>query len=164
MLRDHKPSSIVSHPLMSWDIAGGFYWDVMALGPKIHDVKKLKSLAIKFGWVDIAWRKELQTSYDALVLTDADQIIDWVNPGFKKMTGYPSAYAIGRSPAFLQGEETSRKSMLQIKKGLDSGSRFEETVTNYRKNGELYQCHLLVIPIQNKNEVTSHYLALETEV
>lgn len=163
-MRTERKRKTLKHPLMSWDLAGQHYWETISLGLKIHDAKALKKISDDQGWIAINWRKELRQKYDTLVLTDASQQIHWVNEGFQSMTGYTPEYAIGKSPTFLQGKGTSSQSVLKIAQAIQFGHRFKASIVNYRKNGEEYHCHLSIIPIKNKQEKISHFLALETEI
>ena len=113
--------------------------------------------------------KELENTitgdrYDALVVTDAQLTIKWVNPGFSDMTGYAKSYAIGKTPHFLQGEKTTDVSRKAIRKGLNNKVTFNQSVINYKKNGEEYLCEIKIIPLfDNQNQVTN-YLAVEKEI
>ena len=142
---------------MSWDIAN----PVFLLNKRLlEDFNCLTGLSQSNNW-KVDFSKELAISYQTLVLTDVKQTILWVNAGFESMTGYAPDYAIGKKPAFLQGEKTSEKVKNRIREKLHSGSRVSETITNYKKNGQTYECQITIIPLFDANEVITHYLALE---
>jgi hypothetical protein len=48
----------------------------------------------KFKW-DVNISREMSTSYEALVLTDSNQNILWINGGFEIMTEYSASFAGG---------------------------------------------------------------------
>ena len=52
--------------------------------------------------------------YEALVVTDLNKKIVWVNNGFFDMTGYPKGFAIGKKPTFLLHSCRSRSSLLRL--------------------------------------------------
>ena len=101
--------------------------------------------------------------YDALVLTDPSHQIVWVNDGFKKMTGYSKNFAIGKRPSFLQGDKTSTIVKSQLYNDLVLNHTFEGSIINYRRNGELYLCHLTILPVYNLDEKLTYYLAIEKD-
>jgi len=101
--------------------------------------------------------------YDALVLSDKNQKIIWVNDGFKEMTGYSKKYAVGKKPSFLQGEKTSLHVKTQLNKELALNHTFSGSILNYRRNGELYFCHITILPVYNLDEKLKYYLALEKD-
>ena len=150
-------------PLLCWDIYS-VYFDTLIAGSKSNgDVDQLQSIIGRQleGWIIDEIKLE---AYDALVVTDALQKIQWVSDGFSKMTGYSKSFAIGKSPHFLQGAKTTESSKNAIRKGLKNGGHFTQSVYNYRKNGAEYLCQIKLIPILGKEEGVTHYLALEREL
>jgi len=80
------------------------------------------------------------------------------------MTGYSVNHTLGKKPIFLQGKNTSHERRKKIWEQLQSNIRFKESIKNYRKNGEEYECLLSIIPLENKNSKVTHYLALESKI
>ena len=157
-----NPSGICA-PLLSMDLYSAYFHHSLEIEKRKLDLSELISqdsnLASTFDHQII-----LQQSYDALVLTDVDLKINWVNKGFTKMTGYPAKYALGKSPKFLQGENTSPETTQRIRQQLGNKEIFSEIVINYRKNKEEYKCEITIIPLFNRNKSLTHYLAIEKEV
>ena len=147
-------------PLLSWDISNPAYG---LKTKKIEELQALVQLSELNGW-QINLKEELTAGYEALVLTDLDQTILWVNQGFQSMTGYSPNYALGKKPSFLQGSNTCMKTKSRIGKKLKMGIRLTETLTNYRRNGEEYICQISIIPLLNSTQNITHFLALETQV
>ena len=155
-----KNSTYTSFPLLSWDISKPT-GKVKQL--KLEEFTKLTEYSELYNW-DIDLKKELAVVYQALVLTDLDQKILYVNEGFQGMTGYSPDFAIGKSPAFLQGKTTAAETVREFGQQLRSGKRFTESIVNYRKNGEVYLCEISIIPISCSDGELSHFLALENEI
>lgn len=80
------------------------------------------------------------------------------------MTGYAANYSKGKRPSFLQGNATSKNTVDTINENLKTGASFKETVVNYRKNGDVYNCDIEIYPLKNSNNDTTHFLALEKEI
>ncbi len=100
----------------------------------------------------------------AVILTDAQRRILWVNNDFTTITGYSSAEVYGLSPGkILQGPKTDPAAVKRIREGLASGISFTDTVTNYRKNGEEYPCKLIIHPIYNVDLQLVNFLAFEVD-
>lgn len=153
-----KPTKTV-YPLMSFDLSG----NSMMKHIKSLDKEKLFEFSNEFNW-DIDIDQVLKPAYEALVVTNVDQLIVWANEGFKKMTGYTSHYAIGRKPSFLQGINTSEEVKKNIREKLAQGKPFTEVIVNYRKNKEEYFCEVSIIPLRNQQNQIVHFLALEKAV
>lgn len=81
-----------------------------------------------------------------LILTDNKQLISWVIPEFTKMTGYPTRFALGKTPGFLQGSGTCPETRQRIREKLSVHEIIAETILNYLKNGEPYKCLVMIVP------------------
>ncbi|WP_439487914.1 PAS domain-containing protein [Algoriphagus sp.] len=147
-------------PLLSWDLSN----PASALkNNRAMEVAQLTQLAEKNRWqIDI--KSELEVYYHAIVLTDIQQNIQWVNQGFQSMTGYPPEFAIGKKPSFLHGKNTSTEVKQRIRENLGLGRRFTETLINYRKNREEYRCLITIVPLANSADQITHFMALEREI
>jgi PAS domain S-box-containing protein len=153
----------IPHPLLSGDIYSAYANQLTIEEKKKNDLQALLHFQKKANWaVDLS--EILRADYFTLVLTDANQTIQWANKSFTSMTGYPINYAVGRSPRFLQGEKTSEEIKKQIKQKLVLKKPFTETVINYRKNQELYLCKVTFFPLLNQQQEVTHFLALESEM
>jgi len=156
-------AKISTPPLLCWDLAQMGYLRQVESGKRVQDLLILKQFALKYGWTtDLS--PLVEDPYETLVLTDNNQIIAWVNAGFNDMTGYPTRFAVGKTPGFLQGKGTCPEARLRIREKLCQHEIVTETIVNYRKNGEAYKCLVKIIPLFTGRQMVSHYLALEREV
>ena len=150
-------------PLSCWDVTS-MHADVLAArSRKKRELQVLKSFQNHNRW-NIDLDRLLDSNYEALILTDSNKAIQWVNGGFTQMSGYNKGEVIGKNPKMLQGVNTSRKSLRRVQKHLNSRKAFSEELINYRKNGEEYLCRVEIHPIFNSTKELSHYLAMEQEV
>ena len=98
---------------MCWDIIAMDYHAMLSKIEKRLSINKVESFVKKLDCgFDVSIM--LNRNYQAVVLTDVQQEILWVNKGFTEMTGYSRKYAIGRRPSFLQGVNTSPETKRQI--------------------------------------------------
>ena len=92
----------------------------------------------------------------AIILTDANRRIIWVNDYFSDLTGYSLSEVRGAKPSMLQGERSDQKVIAEMRTCLELGISFKNEITNYTKGGEIYQCRLVVHPVRNgRGEVTN---------
>jgi PAS domain S-box-containing protein len=129
----------------------------------ITDWQALSRFKDTFSW-NVSLSSLLARPYEALVVTDRFQTIRWVNKGFSTMTGYSPSEVLHQKPGMLQGEETSLETRSRIHAKLATAKPFEETIVNYRRNGEKYVCQIIIHPIHNHQGELQHFLALETEL
>ncbi|MCM4161553.1 PAS domain-containing protein [Antarcticibacterium flavum] len=150
-------------PLLGLDLYAASFQAEVELGRRKKDLQDILDFAPGFN-NQIDPGIILNTSYDALVLTNLAQKIQWVNKGFSKMTGYTAGFALGKTPRFLQGKDTKEENRNRIRQKLLDKEVFTEIVVNYRKTKEQYKCEITIIPLTDANRNISHFLAIEKEV
>ncbi len=102
---------------------------------------------------------------NAVVITDADGLIEWVNDGFVKRTGFTLEEVQGKKPgSFLQGAETNPKTVAYIREELTRRHGFNVDIVNYTKQGEKYWVNLEVQPLINELGVLTNFMALQIDI
>lgn len=87
-----------------------------------------------------------------------------MNDDFTSITGYTLAEAVGRSPGeLLQGPATEPEAVERIRSKLKEDKPFADQLTNYRKNGEIYPCKLVIHPIFNRLQELINFIAFEVD-
>ncbi len=127
-----------------------------------EDIQSLKQIARRESWKNNIEDILSKYAFEALILTDINRNILWVNEGFSKMTGYDKSDAIHNSPSFLQGSQTSEATRKRIREKLKQNKPFKEIIINHRKDNSTYKCELHIFPLYN--EKTTHFLALERQI
>ncbi|MDB5296013.1 MAG: hybrid sensor histidine kinase/response regulator [Phycisphaerales bacterium] len=102
---------------------------------------------------------------NAVIITDARGHIEWVNEGFRRVSGYTLAEVAGRKPgSFLQGPETSAETVAHMRAHLARGEGFTAEVMNYGKDGRKYWLAVEVQPIHDADGTLRQFMAVETDV
>ena len=156
-IRPQKPM-----PLLSWDIFMNSYHRIMAEAINRAELEKVLSFAKKFNWQNDLKLAFSENDYEALIITDKNQKIIWVNDGFTSMTGYSKSFALNKTPRFLQGEKTSLKTKTGIKSKIGLNKPFKGVIINHRKDNSTYKCEVKIVPLYNKE--TTHFIAFEKQV
>lgn len=156
--RNHTTS-----PLLSWEYFMQSYTSTVHQLKQSKQLTALQPFARAHQWQDDLG-EILTERFDGLVLTNSALTIEWVDQGFSQMTGYPANFAIGKTARFLQGKRTSETTRKRIRRQIQAGKPFRESIVNYRKNQEEYRCELNIFPLRNAQGEVSHFLALETEI
>ena len=149
-------------PLMSWDIYSENYAHKLQEDKKVQDILKIKSLAAKHNWQNDIDALFEDHEFEAILVTNLDQNIIWVNDGFTTMTGYSKLEALHKTPRFLQGPKTSKQTKQRISVKLNERQAFKEVIVNYKKDGAPYKCEVKVFPLYADH--TTHFIALERQV
>lgn len=108
-------------------------------------------------------------SYNSVIITTAELSppgpeILYVNPAFEAMTGYSAEDIIGKSPRLLQGPDTCRSTLDNLRQALEARERFEGTVVNYRRDGTPYHVEWSVAPIPDPDGIIRHFVSLQRDV
>lgn len=83
----------------------------------------------------------------AVLITDRDGTIRYVNPAFESLTGYSEAEVTGTNPRILQSGVHDDAYFERLWDTILDGRIWEEEITNRRKSGELYTARQTIAPI-----------------
>jgi PAS domain S-box-containing protein len=102
---------------------------------------------------------------NAVVVTDKHGLIEWVNEGFVRTTGYALDEVRGRKPgSVLQGPRTDRATVAFIRSRLAAGEGVSTEILNYRKDGSTYWLFLEIQPMRDEEGNLTHFMAVERDV
>lgn len=91
---------------------------------------------------------------NAVIITDADGLTEYVNNGFERLTGYKFAEVKGRKPGeILQGPETDPETVERIRNSIGKRESFYDEILNYNKSGEPYWVSLSITPILENRQI-----------
>ncbi len=102
---------------------------------------------------------------NSVIITDSRGVIEYVNPGFTKLTGFSSAEAIGKKPGhLLQGKHTSNDTRDRIRKNLAEQVPFYEEILNYTQSGEPYWISLAINPIFDSSGKLQKFVSIQANI
>lgn len=96
----------------------------------------------------------------AVLVTDTQGRIVYVNPHFTRLTGYSREQVLGRTPALLRSGNTPPQTYQNLWKTLKSGQAWRGEFQNRRPDGTLYSEAAIITPIHNAVGTPTHYLGL----
>ena len=102
---------------------------------------------------------------NGVVITDANGLVEWVNEGFTRLTGYTFGEVVGKNPNFLLlGKETDKATIEQIEERLKQGKHFNEEVFSYKKSGEKVWFLVDIAPVLNEFGEVAKFIAIQTDI
>jgi PAS domain S-box-containing protein len=102
---------------------------------------------------------------NAVVVTDVQGRIEWVNDGFTRITGYGLDEVLGRGPGeVLHGEETDMEVVARMRTAIRSGQPFCEELLNYSKEGKAYWIEVDAQPMFNEDGLLQGFMAIERDI
>jgi PAS domain S-box-containing protein len=106
----------------------------------------------------------LEATANAVLITNREGTIEWVNPAFTNLTGYASEEVVGLSPNFLRSGKHSREFYQEMWTTIVSGGVWSGEVINRRKDGTLYHEEMTITPVRSHRGGFSHYVAIKKDV
>lgn len=82
--------------------------------------------------------KVLESSNEAIFMTDSDNRITAVNHAFETITGYPEAEVLGSNPSVLRSGRHDRDFFRSLWASLEATGAWQGEVWNRRKSGEVF--------------------------
>jgi len=77
----------------------------------------------------------VEQSAAMVVITDSAGVIQYVNPAFEKVTGYPRLEVVGQTPRILKSGEHGAEFYRELWSTIQSGRVFGNVVVNRKKAG-----------------------------
>lgn len=96
-------------------------------------------------------------------ILDPAQPIIYANQAFETITGYAPHDILGKNCRFLQGDDTAKEDLDNIRVAIRNREPIDITLLNYRKDGEPFYNHLILTPVTTENTVT-HYIGFQQDV
>ncbi|WP_416211191.1 PAS domain S-box protein [Nitrospirillum sp. BR 11828] len=102
---------------------------------------------------------------NSVLITGADGLIEYVNPGFTRMSGYTLDEVKGKKPGhLLQGPHTDPATVARIREKLTRCEPFYEEILNYTKAGEPHWISLSINPIRSKTGKLERFVSVQANI
>lgn len=102
----------------------------------------------------------INSTNEAISITNADGEYIQVNSAFEKITGYTAKEVIGKNPRILQSGRHSSEFYKKMWGSVVSQGFWEGEIWNKRKDGVLFPEHLVIKKITSEQGETTNYIAI----
>jgi PAS domain S-box-containing protein len=106
----------------------------------------------------------LTAAANAIMITNRDGKIEWVNPAFTKLTGYSAEEAVGNTPRLLKSGRQDPAFYASQWETVLTGNVWHGEVVNRRKNGEYYTEDMTITPVRTADGQITHFVAVKQDV
>jgi PAS domain S-box-containing protein len=126
----------------------------------IHDLtdEEQKETQLRHLWYVV------EQSPISIIITEAGGNIEYVNPCFKKSTGYQEKEVLGRNPSILKSGNTHDDTYRQLWASIARGQIWRGVLQNRKKNGELFWISSTICPVENQDGDIDHYIAFNEDI
>jgi len=133
---------------------------IRALGT-CQDITKQKIAEEEITKLSLVARK----TSNAVIITDAEEKIQWVNDAFTQMTGFELNEIMGKKPsAFLQGPETNPEIVSYMRRKISKNQTFQCDIINYSKLGKKYWTNIKCQPEFDPSGKLTGFFSIQTDI
>ncbi|HRH83676.1 MAG TPA: ATP-binding protein [Bacteroidia bacterium] len=102
---------------------------------------------------------------NAVVITNENGVIEWVNEGFTRITGYQFYDAKDQSmPAFLSGPETDKENLEKVQNSMREFKFCDSELLRYKKDGATVWLHASITPISDNEKNSRKFIFIMSDV
>lgn len=106
----------------------------------------------------------VEQTADAVMIADADGIIEYVNAAFSDITGFSKQEVIGKSTRILKSGRHDDEFYVQLWKKLMEGQTFQDVFINRRKDGSLYYEEKSITPLKDDEGKVAHFISTGKDI
>ncbi|OQX13070.1 MAG: hypothetical protein BWK76_16710 [Desulfobulbaceae bacterium A2] len=106
----------------------------------------------------------LDSSAEAIVITDQDNRILRVNSAFCQMTGYSESEVLGENPRINKSQQHPPEFYQAMWEQISQHGIWQGEILNRRKSGEVYPAWLTINAIRDEQGRLTNYLAIFTDI
>ncbi len=126
----------------------------------IQDITKSKQMVASLHKLSLA----VEQSPNAIVITDTDGNIEYVNTEFTRNTGYSPDEVIGENPRILQSHQTASSTYDDMWEHLTKGEIWKGELINQRKDKSVYIESAIIAPVKEEDGKVTNYIAIKEDI
>ncbi len=100
----------------------------------------------------------------SIVITDAGGRIEYVNPAFERISGWPAAEVLGKNPRLLKSGRHDAAFYRDLWETIAAGRTWEGQLFNRRRDGRLFAEQAVIAPVREEGGAIDHYVAVKRDV
>ncbi len=106
----------------------------------------------------------LESAANGIVIVDRKGLIQWVNPAFTWLTGYPAEEILGKNPKVLKSGVHGANFYEDLWKTIADGKVWHGELVNRRRDGTLYNEEMTITPVRDTRGVITHFIAIKQDI
>ena len=106
----------------------------------------------------------LEAAANAIVITDKDGNVEWINPAFAVLTGYTENESLGQNLMLLSGYQDEGFCQRFWQQLNSSAEAWRGEFAHYRKDGSLYEEVMSITPVRNNCGDIVNFIAIKEDI
>ncbi len=128
----------------------GIIRDISARKKAEEDIRKLS--------------RAVEQSPNAIIITDLEGTIEYVNPAFTEVTGFNAKEAVGQNPRILKSLKTDPQVYTDLWTTVTAGRVWTGSFVNAKKDGSVFWVKAVISPIFDNDGKITHFLSLQEDI
>lgn len=109
-------------------------------------------------------RRVIEQSANAMMITNRQGCIEYINPKFSELTGYSAGELLGQNPKMLQSGQMPKGFYQTLWQALRERGEWQGEMQNRHKDGHCYWVYESISAIKNSSGVITHFLSIEENI
>ncbi len=106
----------------------------------------------------------VEQAAEAIIITDAEGTIEYVNPSFETKLGYSASDVEGQTPLCLHSGKHDDTFYKGLKEKLNAGLTWHGNLIDRCKDDTLVEMETTISPVKDKNGITTHFVSVGRDV
>ena len=106
----------------------------------------------------------VEQSHNAIIITDLDSKIEYVNQACVRQSGYSKAELIGNKTSILKSRNMPQETFKDVWTQIVAGKEWHGELSNMRKNGSEYNVLTMISPIYSNEGPITNYVSIQDDI
>lgn len=160
-MMEHDGSTL--HFMLNVGPLSGQHRDLLGAVITLTDISALK----KAESVLLLRDRALEASTEAVFISRCEgdsNLIEYVNPAFEKITGFPPAQVLGQDLMLIQQKICRLKDLEKISHALQHKRPGHAVTHNTRRDGSHFWSDLHIAPVLDEHGATTHFVGIQNDI
>ncbi len=109
------------------------------------------------------WRA-VEQSADLVLITDKAGIIEYVNPAYETLAGFPKQEVVGHSPRMFKSGKHLPEFYQDMWRTILAGQVFRGVMVNRKKSGDLFFAEKTITPLRDAEGRITHFISNDRDI
>ncbi len=105
----------------------------------------------------------IEQATDAILITDAEGTIQYVNPSFARTTGWAKEDAVGKTPSILKSGRQDKEFYRRMWAVIKGGSAWTGRLFNRRMDGSVYEEEMTIFPVTDETGSIVNFVSVKKD-
>ncbi|MFW6458599.1 MAG: PAS domain S-box protein [Halodesulfurarchaeum sp.] len=111
-----------------------------------------------------SFKRAVENAGHAVIITDRDGAIEYVNPKFEEQSGYDAAEVLGENPRILKSGTHGNSYYSKLWETILDGGIWSAQIHNERKDGEQFVVDQTIAPIEDDEGEIQRFVAVNRDI